>query len=280
MNRSDRLQVLESRFERELAKRTEILRRSLRMKFQGTPVLDKREVFDLGLQEWARSLAEAVGEYLPRFVTFRSDRTVERRLSSAEQEIRQNLYKFLGVAELGATEAWPDSCRVLKFTRSVCGFIGYRRPRGFDLTDWGRPNESSPLAEYQFQIQSVFDEFGTILEKELCDEFDDRLIDATRAAATKPDRSRHAEEGGLPEKQHDLSELFDDAKLAPRQRQIASLAWEHGMKIGDIAQWLNLHRSTVDESLKGAQRRTNQSRENDRNRRASTTRKAASSHEA
>ena len=280
MKSSDRLQVLESRFERELAKRTEILRRSLRMKIRGAPELDKREVFDLGLQEWASSLAEGVGEYLPRFVTFYNERTVERRLSSAEQEVRRNLYKFLGVPELMAAEAWPDSCRVLKFTRTVCDFIGYRRPKWFDLCDFviGRPKELSLRAEYQVQVQWVLEEFATTLEKELRDEFDDGVIDATGAAATKPGRSRHTEEGGLPDKQRDFSELFDDAKLAPRQRQIASLAWERGMKIGDIANRLNLHRSTVDESLKGAQRRTNQRRENDRNRRTSAARKPASSH--
>src|SRR5664279_2485649 len=115
MKRSDRLQVLESRFERELAKRTEILTRSLHLEILGGPKF-KREVFDAGLREWASSLAEAVGQYLPRFMSCQNEGAVERRLENAEKEIRQNLYEFLGVPDLKPTDAWPISCRVLKFT--------------------------------------------------------------------------------------------------------------------------------------------------------------------
>jgi hypothetical protein len=61
----------------------------------------------------------------------------------------------------------------------------------------------------------------------------------------------------LPPKVSDLSVMFQDAKLAARQAEIASLAWEHGMKRAAIARRLNLDWSTVDESLKSSQRRIN-----------------------
>ena len=280
MKRSDRLQVLESRFERELAKRTEILTRSLHLEILGGPKF-KREVFDAGLREWASSLAEAVGQYLPRFMSCQNEGAVERRLENAEREIRQNLYEFLGVPDLKPTDAWPISCRVLKFTATVCDFAGYyRRPAWFDLGNgpFGPPDDPPlPLKkQFAFEIQTVvFGDFATTLEKELRDLFDDGLIDATAAATTKLQRSRHTEEGGLPDKQRDLSDHFDDAKLTPRQREVASLRWEYGMRIGDIAKYLGLHRSTVDESLKAAKRRMDQSRENDRNRRRSAPQKPA-----
>ncbi len=99
MKKNVRQQVLETRFERELAKRTEILTRSLHLTILGGPKF-KREIFDAGLREWASSLAAAVGEYIPRFASCQTEGAAEQRLPSAEREIRQSLYKFLGVPDL------------------------------------------------------------------------------------------------------------------------------------------------------------------------------------
>ena len=61
--------------------------------------------------------------------------------------------------------------------------------------------------------------------------------------------------GKLPPKGRDLSELFAQARLAPRQMEIAALAFEHEMTRSQIARRLGLNWKTVDESLAGAKNR-------------------------
>jgi hypothetical protein len=56
---------------------------------------------------------------------------------------------------------------------------------------------------------------------------------------------------GLGQKQTDLSQYFDAAELTERQRECASLKWEYGLGVTEIARRLGLgHHSTVQEVLK------------------------------
>ena len=53
----------------------------------------------------------------------------------------------------------------------------------------------------------------------------------------------------LPAKQQQLSMYFDNAKLTDLQLQIASLKWEYGLSVSEIARRFDKHRSTIDEHL-------------------------------
>lgn len=61
---------------------------------------------------------------------------------------------------------------------------------------------------------------------------------------------------GLGQKETDLSHYFDAADLTDRQSECASLSWEYGLGVTEIARRLGLgHHSTVQESLDAAKRR-------------------------
>jgi IS30 family transposase len=49
-----------------------------------------------------------------------------------------------------------------------------------------------------------------------------------------------------------MSRYFDGARLTERQLEVASLAWEYEMSIGEIARRLGKHRSTIQERLAAA----------------------------
>lgn len=53
----------------------------------------------------------------------------------------------------------------------------------------------------------------------------------------------------LPPKRQDSLRFFENANLTERQKQCASLRWEYGLRITDIARRLGLHRKTVQEHL-------------------------------
>ena len=59
----------------------------------------------------------------------------------------------------------------------------------------------------------------------------------------------------LPAKTVDLTKYFDEAKLADRQRECMSLKCEYGFSAYAIAKRLNLHISTVNESLASGEKR-------------------------
>jgi hypothetical protein len=279
MKQEVRLQMLEYLFESELTKRTQKLQMSLARQIRGTPETEKRGIFDAGLREWIASLAGCVGEFLPKFVIFHNAGTAERRLSSVEKEIRRNVYQFLGVADLLSTEAWPTSCRVLAFTRTVCHFVGDLLPAWFDLGFLGaaslsrRPPLFMEEERSREEIQHLYKDFAGELKKELFDKFLGDFLVATAPARTQSQRSRNSEEDVvLPDKKRDMSTYLDGAKLAPRQREIASLVLERGMKVGEVAKYLGLHRSTVAEGFTSASRKIDQSRENASNRENFVTR--------
>ena len=55
----------------------------------------------------------------------------------------------------------------------------------------------------------------------------------------------------------DFDRYFDEAKLTDKQREAASLRWEYGLPVAEIAAKLNLHRTSVDGRIVGAQRKMN-----------------------
>jgi DNA-binding CsgD family transcriptional regulator len=55
------------------------------------------------------------------------------------------------------------------------------------------------------------------------------------------------------EKKQDLSRYLDAAKLTDRQYQCASLRWEYGLAVSQIARELKRHRKTVDQHIHSAQ---------------------------
>ena len=60
---------------------------------------------------------------------------------------------------------------------------------------------------------------------------------------------------GLGPKKTDLARYFDAADLTDRQRECASLKWEYGLPDRQIADRLDLHHKTVQESLNAAKKR-------------------------
>lgn len=75
-----------------------------------------------------------------------------------------------------------------------------------------------------------------------------------------PDKPAKPVEDNLPPKVSNLGEMFADAKLTTRQTEIASLAWEHGLSIVEIARRLGRDRKTIDESLASSQKRIDRGR--------------------
>ena len=53
-------------------------------------------------------------------------------------------------------------------------------------------------------------------------------------------------------KKHDLSRYLDEANLTERQYQCASLRWEHGLSVSQMAKELRLHRKTIDQHIESA----------------------------
>jgi hypothetical protein len=90
-----------------------------------------------------------------------------------------------------------------------------------------------------------------------------RKEEALRAESTPSPTAvlrKRAKNPELPPKSVDMTEIFLDSQLAPRQAEIASLAWERGMKRAPIARHLGLNWKTVDESLQRAKLRIDRTR--------------------
>jgi DNA-binding NarL/FixJ family response regulator len=66
---------------------------------------------------------------------------------------------------------------------------------------------------------------------------------------------------GLGQKQTDLSQYFDLADLTDRQRECASLKWEFGLPDRQIAERLDIHHKTVQESLNASNKRLQRNNE-------------------
>ena len=69
---------------------------------------------------------------------------------------------------------------------------------------------------------------------------------------------------GLPAKKCDLSSYFDGAKLTDKQRECASLAWEYGLSVSEIAQRLKRHRTTIDQNLALAKKKIDEAQANEK----------------
>jgi hypothetical protein len=63
----------------------------------------------------------------------------------------------------------------------------------------------------------------------------------------------------LLEKKRDMSEIFDGANLTDKQREVASLAWEHEFPVAAIAKRTGKHRTTIEECLSAAKTKINHS---------------------
>jgi len=74
----------------------------------------------------------------------------------------------------------------------------------------------------------------------------------TTQESTEPKKSSTKLPDQLPPKHLDMSRYFDGARLTERQLEVASLAWEYEMSIGEIARRLGKHRSTIQERLAAA----------------------------
>jgi DNA-binding NarL/FixJ family response regulator len=57
----------------------------------------------------------------------------------------------------------------------------------------------------------------------------------------------------------DLSRYLDGAKLTEKQYKCASLKWEYGLSVSQIAKELAIHRKTVGEHIQSAQNKMNRS---------------------
>jgi hypothetical protein len=68
----------------------------------------------------------------------------------------------------------------------------------------------------------------------------------------------------LPQKREDMSRYFDAARLTDKQREVASLSWEYGLPVAQIARRLGKHRKTVDELLAAAKTKIDQAGVNEK----------------
>ena len=54
-------------------------------------------------------------------------------------------------------------------------------------------------------------------------------------------------------KKSDLSRYLNEAFLTERQYECASLRWEYGLSVSEIARELKLHRTTIDQHIEAVQ---------------------------
>ena len=74
--------------------------------------------------------------------------------------------------------------------------------------------------------------------------------DPPQAQAVAPsDATRHAKRV----KKTDLSRYLEQARLTDKQYECASLRWEYGLSVSQIARELKIHRKTVDQHVESAQ---------------------------
>jgi hypothetical protein len=93
------------------------------------------------------------------------------------------------------------------------------------------------------------------LEREL------HSVERRIAELEKSDRKRDVKKPGrLPVKMSDLSGYFDQAKLTDTQRQVASLRYEYGLPVAEIARRIGRHRSAIQERLDRAKSKMNGTR--------------------
>ena len=83
-----------------------------------------------------------------------------------------------------------------------------------------------------------------------------------QTTSAKPGNIEQVEK--LPVKKSDMTRYFDAAKLTEKQREVASLAWERGLTVTEIARRIRKHRTTVDESLAAAKKKIDQAESNER----------------
>lgn len=132
------------------------------------------------------------------------------------------------------------------------------RPKWLDVGDWLHLGN-----RFEEEIRPLKDD----LEKAYTGEADEparhesqpRPFDGQEQTAPEPAKATAKTPkcpDGLGRKKTDLSHYFDAADLTERQRECASLSWEYGLGVTEIARRLGLgHHSTVQESLDGAKRR-------------------------
>jgi predicted DNA-binding protein YlxM (UPF0122 family) len=108
----------------------------------------------------------------------------------------------------------------------------------------------------EFEIQSFSGQLPEDkLEREL------HSVEKRITELEKSDRKREVKKPGrLPVKRSDFSEIFDQAKLTDAQRQVASLKYEYGLPVAEIARRIGRHRSAIQERLDRANSKMNSTR--------------------
>jgi predicted DNA-binding protein YlxM (UPF0122 family) len=106
----------------------------------------------------------------------------------------------------------------------------------------------------QFQSQLRDDPFRKKLE-EAASSILDRIIEKNRPAAKAGLPAPVSIPEKLPPKKRDFSKHFDDAKLPVRQREAASLKYEHELSTADIAKRMNITRTAADKLIIKAKNR-------------------------
>src|ERR1035438_9347393 len=250
---------LEGIFARDLEKLTTRATESRYRQLKKTDDMEKRDVFDVGLRDWAESLAGCAAGYVELFRSLVHKRKGQDGQSLAEQKIWNGLFAFLGVDLTLEPEPWPDSNRIQVFTRSVC-FCGPLLPAWFDVgfmqaAGLGPHPPTRMGKELSLQhVQSVHRKFSRFLIDELLDAFDREAVRLSAPAIP-------LESPSLPPKSTDLSRYFDSAQLSDRQKECLSLKFEYGLSAYAIAKRLRLHTSTVDESLASGGKRLERTRD-------------------
>ena len=130
-------------------------------------------------------------------------------------------------------------------------FQGEERPRWLDVRDWIHLGN-----RFEAEIRPLRDD----LEKAYEGEADEPAKQSQpRPSAPKPAKATADApkrfDGLGQKKQMDLSRYFDAADLTKRQQVCASMKYEYGLSVVEIARRLGVHHSTVQESLDAASKR-------------------------
>jgi DNA-binding CsgD family transcriptional regulator len=272
-------QSLEGVFARELAKLTKRATEALYRQLEKTDQLEKRRVFDVGLHDWAESLANCAAEFLPRFRAFfrQNNSTSFREL--AEAGICGKLTKFLGVDVATEPGLWPESNRIETFTRSAC-FCGASLPSWFDVGFFQaariisrRPPSSLGEETSRQRLCEVYGKFAETLLDALGDHFIIVSMDFGMFAEQQTEMAKRRKKVTIPKmKEKDLSDILRPEVLTTKQREVMSLRWEKGMTVTAIAAHYGVDRSTIQGHIRAATRKLNNARQNDAARRGAVGR--------
>jgi DNA-binding CsgD family transcriptional regulator len=191
--------------------------------------------------QWLRDLCGAVTGYVTRLQEHRAD------IAWVKSEVEKNWKSFEE-----ERQKWTDIiCEILRHAGTQAS-----------KSEGAEPASSANEQERAVQAAKIR------LAREFAAAKDAALSFAEVALAqkqtTSPEPGNVAQVEKLTDKKNDMARYFDSAKLTDKQREVASLAWEYGLTVAEIARRTGKHRKTVDELRAAAEKKIDQATANER----------------